>query len=126
MDLRRRRLGLTIPARCLTPPRSARGLVTYYVLFVIHHATRRVEIAGITPHPDRRFMAQVARNLTDTVDGFLRDKKFLILDNAPSFTKQFGSILDATGVRVVRTAIQAPNMNSFAERWVRNRLSASA
>ncbi|MGK0263015.1 MAG: putative transposase, partial [Planctomycetota bacterium] len=38
-----------------------RGLVTNYVFFVIHHATRMVEIAGITPNPNSAFMAQVAR-----------------------------------------------------------------
>ncbi len=53
---------------------TARGLVTHYVLFVIDHATRKVHIAGITPHPNSAFMAQVARNLTDCVDGFLLGK----------------------------------------------------
>jgi hypothetical protein len=31
---------------------TLRGLVTYYVLFFIHFESRRVEIAGITPHPN--------------------------------------------------------------------------
>jgi hypothetical protein len=48
-----------------------RGLVTYYVLFVMELSTRRVHVAGITPNPDGRFMMQVARNLTDAADGFL-------------------------------------------------------
>ena len=97
---------------------TKRGLVTHYVFFVIHHATRMVEIAGVTPNPGGNFMTQVARNLTDHVDGFLRDKKFLILDNDSLFAKQFCSTLEDAGVQVVRTAIQAPNMNAFAERWV--------
>ncbi|MGK0156921.1 MAG: transposase InsO family protein, partial [Neolewinella sp.] len=97
---------------------TKRGLVTNYVFFVIHHATRVVEIAGITPNPDGNFMAQVARNLTDPVDGFLRDKKFLILDNDTSFAKKFCDILEDAGVKIVRTAIQAPDMNSIAERFV--------
>jgi hypothetical protein len=50
---------------------TVRGLVTYYVLFVIDLRTRRVHFAGATPHPGESFMAQIARNLTDTVDGFL-------------------------------------------------------
>ena len=37
------------------------GLVTHYVLFVIHHATRTIHIAGVTPHPNAKFMVQVAR-----------------------------------------------------------------
>jgi putative transposase len=97
---------------------TKRGLVTHYVLFVIHHATRAVHIAGVTPHPNSKFMAQVARNLTDQVDGFLRDKKYLILDNDALFTKQFVRILKDAGTKVVHTAIQTPNMNSLAERWV--------
>ena len=63
-------------------------------------------------------MAQVARNLTDHVDGFLRDKKFLILDNDSLFANQFCSTLEDAGVKIVRTAYQAPNMNAFAERFV--------
>ena len=97
---------------------TKRGLVTHYVFFVIHHATRMVEIAGVTPNPGGNFMAQVARNLTDHVDGFLRDKKFLILDNDSLFAKQFCGTLEDAGVKIVRTAFQAPNMNSVAERWV--------
>ena len=97
---------------------TKRGLMTHYVFFVIYHATRMVEIAGFTPNPGGNFMAQVARNLTDPVDGFLRDKKHLILDNDSLFTKQFCSILGDAGCEVVRTAIQAPNMNAFAERFV--------
>ena len=97
---------------------TKRGLVTHYVFFVIHHATRAVHIAGVTPHPNSKFMAQVARNLTDSVDGFLRDMQFLVVDNDVLFTKQFCSILSDAGIEVTRTAIQAPNMNAFAERWV--------
>jgi transposase InsO family protein len=94
------------------------GLVTHYVFFVIHHATRMVEIAGVTPNPGGNFMTQVARNLTDHVDGFLRDKKFLILDNDVLYSKQFVRILKDAGTKVVHTAIQAPDMNAIAERFV--------
>ena len=97
---------------------TARGLVTHYVLFVIDHATRAVEIAGITTSPDSAFMAQVARNLTDDVDGFLRNKRFLILDRDTKFTTQFKRILKDAGVTVVTTSIQAPNMNAISERFV--------
>ena len=97
---------------------TKRGLVTHDVLFVIHHATRAVEIAGVTTSPDGNFMARVARNLTDNVDGFLRNMKYLILDNDRLFTAKSCSILDEAGAKVVRTAIQAPNMNAVAERFV--------
>ena len=99
---------------------TGRGLVTHYVLFVIDHATRAVYVAGATPNPDSAFMAQVARNLTDHVDGFLRAKQFLVVDRDTKFTKQFAAILERVGVRVMQTAFQAPNMNAFAERWVQS------
>ena len=41
-----------------------RGLVTYYVLFIIEPAKRVVHIAGITTQPNEGWMMQVARNLT--------------------------------------------------------------
>ncbi len=43
---------------------TLRGLVTYYVLFFIHLKSRRVEVAGITPHPNQAWMKQIARNVT--------------------------------------------------------------
>ncbi len=94
------------------------GLVTHYVLFVIDLETRRVQIAGITRSPDEAFMAQVARNLTDYVDGFLRDHRFLILDRDSKFTKQFKDTLKSAGVNVILSPFQAPNCNAFAERFV--------
>ena len=97
---------------------TARGLVTHHVLFVIHHCSRAVHIAGITTHPDSAFMAQVARNLTDPIDGFLTGKRYLVLDLDSKFTDQFKRILHNAGVEVVYTAYQAPNMNAIAERWV--------
>jgi hypothetical protein len=63
-------------------------------------------------------MAQVARNLTDSVDGFLRNMKFLVVDNDTLFTKQFCSTLANAAVELTRTAIKAPDMNAFAERCV--------
>jgi hypothetical protein len=40
------------------------GLVTYYVLFFIHLESRKVDIAGITVHPNEQWMKQMARNAT--------------------------------------------------------------
>ena len=62
------------------------GLVTYYVLFVMELATRRVQIAGITPYPTAAFMQQCARQLTDPFDGFLLGKRYLIHDRDTKFT----------------------------------------
>jgi hypothetical protein len=50
---------------------TLRGLVTYYVLFFIHLESRRVEVAGITRHPNKAWMKQIARNVTMDECGFL-------------------------------------------------------
>jgi putative transposase len=50
---------------------TARGLVTHYTSFVIDLATRAIEIVRATPNPNAVFMSQVAKLLTDPVDGFL-------------------------------------------------------
>ncbi len=94
------------------------GLARYLVFFVIDLPTRRVEIAGIKPVPDSRWMAQVARNLVDEVSGFLRKKTRLILDRDPLFTAQFRAILKSGGVKVVRLPARSPNLNAYAERFV--------
>jgi transposase len=48
---------------------TALGLVRYHVFFVMRVATRQVHIAGIIPEPNGAWMKQMARNLTDSVDG---------------------------------------------------------
>jgi transposase InsO family protein len=97
-----------------------RTLVRYHVLFAIELATRRVKILGIIPEPYGSWMEQIARNATDGVDGFLLGKRYLITDRDSRFTKEFRSILKASGVRVVRTPPRSPNLNAFAERFVRS------
>ena len=61
------------------------GLVTYYVLFFMHLATRRVHVAGITPHPNEQWMTQVARNVTMADVGFLSSSRYLIHDRDSKF-----------------------------------------
>ena len=78
------------------------GLVRYFVLFVIHLETRRVEIAGIVPQPDGEWMSQIARNLTDTDDGFLNGSRYLIHDRDPLFTSGFRGVLKSSGVETVK------------------------
>jgi putative transposase len=59
---------------------TLRGLVTYYVLFFIHLESRRVDIAGLTVHPDEAWMKQIARNATADDCGVLRDCRYLLHD----------------------------------------------
>ena len=94
------------------------GLVRYVVFFVMKLRTRAVEIAGITSLPDELWMAQVARNLTDPHDGFLRDAHYLILDRDPLYSTAFRRVLQDSGVKLVRLPSRSPNLNAFAERFV--------
>ena len=95
------------------------GTVRYLVFFVIALKTRAVEIAGIRVDPDGEWMKQMARNLTDSVDGFLRKARYLIHDRDPLFTEAFEAILRERGVECVRIPAQSPNCNPHAERFVR-------
>jgi putative transposase len=99
---------------------TPRGLVTYYTLFVLDLRSRRVHVAGSTPTPDAWFMAQVARRLTDAVDGFLAGHRILICDRDSKWTDGFRRIIQGAGVRIVLTPVQAPNANAYAERFVRS------
>jgi putative transposase len=96
------------------------GLVRYFVLFVIDLPSRRVQILGIAPELSSGWMAQMARNLTDAGDGFLRDMRYLIHDRDPMFTQQFVEILKSAGVETVKLPARSPNLNAYAERWVRS------
>jgi putative transposase len=97
-----------------------RGLVRYLVLFVIDLKTRQVVIAGISPSPDGHWVAQLARNLTDLEDGFLKSSHYLIHDRDPLYTKAFEVTLQSAGVEPVRLPARSPNLNAFAERFVRS------
>lgn len=98
---------------------TGRGLTRFVVLFIIELSTRRVEIAGITSEPDPGWMSQVSRNVTDVSDGCLTGKCFLIDDRDERFTVAFRETLAAAGVQVVRLPPRSPNLNAYAERFVR-------
>src|SRR3954469_19859303 len=64
-------------------------------------------------------MSQVGRNLTDAVDGILKGKRYLIHDRDPLFTSEFLKMLKETGVASVKLPPRSPNLNAYAERFVR-------
>lgn len=97
---------------------TARGLVTYYVLFFIDLGTRIVHIAGITANPNEQWMVQIARNLTMNDEPFFEGKKFLIHDRDSKYSKKFRKIFEHYGVKAIRLPPYSPNLNAFAERWV--------
>ena len=96
------------------------GLVTYYVLVVMELAMRRVQVAGITPHPTAAFMQQCARQLTGPFEGFLGGKRYLLHDHDTKFTPAFDALLKASEVEPVLLPPQSPNLNAHCERFIRS------
>ena len=96
------------------------GLVTYYVLFFLHLGSRKVHIAGVTPHPNAAWMVQVARNVTMEEWGVLSPGQYLIHDRDTKFCAAFQQIIDDAGVERVVLPPRSPNLNAYAERWVRS------
>jgi transposase InsO family protein len=97
-----------------------RGLVTYYTVFVIDLASRRVQIVGSTPFPNDLFMRQVSRTLTAADDGVLVDQRVLICDRDAKWSAPVRVRLGEAGIHVVQTPFRAPNANAHAERFVRS------
>jgi putative transposase len=94
------------------------GPVTYYVLFFIHIASRKVHVAGVTRHPNQQWMQQIARNVTMSGPGFLDGMKYLILDRDAKFTQAFRQIIKSSDVIPLRLPPRAPDLNSYSERWI--------
>ena len=96
------------------------GRVTYYVLFFIHLGSRRVQVAGVTPHPNAAWMVPVARHVTMEEWGFLVPGQYLIHDRDGKYCPTFHQLIDAAGVKRVPLPPRSPNLNAYAERWVRS------
>ena len=97
-----------------------RGLATYYVLFFVQLESRRVHLAGMTKHPDTVWMEQMARDAVDPESGYLRTQRYVLHDRDTKFCASFRSILESEGVQCLTLPARSPNLNAFAERWVRS------
>ena len=99
---------------------TLKGLTTYYVLFFIHLETRQVKLAGFTPYPDQEWMEQQARNMTMEEWGCLRGCRYLLHDRDTKFCESFRELIESGSVKPIRLPARSPNLNSYAERWVRS------
>jgi transposase InsO family protein len=95
------------------------GLQRFVILFFLELSTRRVQVGGIGESPNGLWMTQIARNLTDDVDGLFVGKRYLIHDRDPLFTAEFLGMLAEVGVKSVKLPPRSPNLNAYAERFVR-------
>ncbi|MFC1795205.1 helix-turn-helix domain-containing protein [Planctomycetota bacterium] len=91
-----------------------RKLVRCTVFFVMELATRKVFYAPIKLQPDGAYMKQVAKILTDSENGFLQGKRYLIHDRDPLYrTDGFHGILKSIGVKPVRLPARSPDLNCY-------------
>lgn len=96
---------------------TTRGLLTFYLLFVMELKTRRVHFVGCTPNPDGPRMKIHARELTAFDNGFLNGKKYLLMDRDSKFTAEFRQIIEDQGTECVLLPPKSPNLNSQIERF---------
>lgn len=94
------------------------NLKRLYVLFFIELATRRIVYFGVTANPNQDWVSQQARNLCWQLQERAFQAKYLICDNDKKFPFAFERVLASEGARVIRTPLQAPMANAYAERWV--------
>jgi transposase InsO family protein len=87
-------------------------------LAVIEHASRRVRILGVTAHPTGQWVTQIGRNLVMDLQGAGSTARYLIRDRDAKFTTAFDAVLADAGVRVVKSGVRIPRMNSIMERWI--------
>jgi putative transposase len=93
-------------------------LKTLYILFFIHLSTRQVMRAGVTANPDSAWVTQQARNVAMNLQDREAAIGFLLRDHDAKFTRSFDEVFTSEGAKVLRTPLQAPRANAYAERWV--------
>jgi putative transposase len=96
------------------------GLVTYYILFFLRIDTREVHLAGVTRRPDQRWMTQIARNMTMADWSVLAPGQYLIHDRDGKYGPAFQQMIEAVGVTQIPLPPRSPNLNAYAERWIRS------
>jgi transposase InsO family protein len=89
-----------------------------YVLVFIEHGTRRMHLGGVTEHPTGEWTVQQARNLALALGERFEDIRFLLRDRGSNFTASFDAVFQATGARILRSAVRVPRMNAICERMV--------
>ncbi len=94
------------------------GKVTYYILFFIEVATRRVHVAGMTPNPTGELTAQMTRNVRMWWEEHGIKPSHIIKDRDTRFTSQFDAMLESIGATMKTLPRKSPNLNAYTEAWV--------
>jgi transposase InsO family protein len=92
-------------------------LQTFYVLFFMELRRRRLLLVNVTEHPDAEWVVQQARNLSVQHDHLPR---FILHDRDGKFNEAFDAFAEAIGSRIIKLPARSPNLNAYAERWIRS------
>lgn len=92
--------------------------MTFFVLVVMPLKTRRVEIAGVTANPDSAWVRQMARNLTDPQDGFLRNSTHILVDRDTKFSPFRDFLETSAEIETILLPPKSPNCNAHLERFM--------
>jgi transposase InsO family protein len=65
-------------------------------------------------------MVQIGRHLHDAEDAVLAGKRYLIVDRDTKYSKRFRDFIAEGGTEVIRLPPLSPNLNAYAERFVRS------
>ena len=96
---------------------TAATLRTYYVVFFLEIGSRRIIHWNASTSPDEAWVAQQFRNLSVVNDDLPR---YLIHDRDSKYTQHADSLLEDVGTEVIRLPVRSPDLNAYAERWIRS------
>jgi transposase InsO family protein len=65
-------------------------------------------------------MEQMGRNVTMQKWGFLANSRYLLHDRDSKFCLSFRQLIEAGKVKTMPLPARSPNLNAYAERWVRS------
>ena len=92
-------------------------LRTFYVLFFMELGRRRLLLFNVTEHPQAEWVVQQVRNLSVQHDHLPR---FILHDRDGQFSEEFDACAEGSGAKIVKLPARSPNLNAYAERWVRS------
>jgi putative transposase len=86
----------------------------FYVFVILALERRRLVFANVTTNPTASWLGQ------QVVNAFPWDTapKFLIRDRDGAYGEEFSHRVRSLGIRTVKTAVRAPRMNCYAERFI--------
>ena len=93
------------------------SLRTYYVVFFLEIATRRIVFCNLSTSPDEAWVTQQFRNLSVVSDEL---PKYLIHDRDDKYPRSADALLEDVGTKVIRLPARSPDLNGYAERWIRS------